>query len=355
MNPPTLEADSVDWESLIPEQLLLSEPIQRMLALIQGNVALQAVYVATKLGIADRLEAGPRSCEDLAKACRCNADMLYRMLRYLCRFGVFSEPEPRYFASTPLADTLRDQPGSLRDLTLFSGEEFYVAWGNFLQTLYTEYSAFEATYGMNRCDYLASNPAKEKRFDAGTQLGAHVYVPALAAAYDFSSIETLVDVGKGDREYLPAILRRYPSVRGILVEKPKLVEETRGKMAEAGLAERCEIVAGSHLEPPPLGDGYLISNIQRMDDGEARHVMAQCRQVMADDGRLFVIERWVSAKLPPIILSEDLGLTVQTTGGRLRSLEEFRNLLEASGFTVNQVIPVDATRGILEAKPRAPA
>lgn len=347
MNSPSMPPEE------IPAHLLLPAPMQHMLELAQGNVVLQALYVAAKLGIADLLADGPRDSAELAAASQSNPDLLYRILRFLVRFEVFAEPQPGRFALTPAAETLRDRPGSLREFVLYCGEEFYVAWGNFIQTLYTPESAFQTTYGMNRCDYLARNPGKESRFDAGTRVGAEIYVPALAAAYDFSTLATLVDVGKGDRDYLPAILQRHPTLRGILVEKAGLVEAARQRLDAAGLAGRCEVVAGNHLAPPPAGaDGYLVSNVQRMEDSEAGQIMRNCRKAMAEGGRLFLIERFLSDRMPWTLLGEDLGLNVQTTG-RLRTLEEFRALLAAGGFRLTRLAAVDATRGVFEARPAA--
>ncbi|TMA49193.1 MAG: methyltransferase, partial [Deltaproteobacteria bacterium] len=40
----------------------------RMTAMAFGNVVAQAVYVAARLGIADLLEAGPKSVDELARA-----------------------------------------------------------------------------------------------------------------------------------------------------------------------------------------------------------------------------------------------------------------------------------------------
>ena len=54
----------------------------------------QAIHVAATLGIADLLEDGPRSADELAEATGARASALYRLLRALASVGVFVEERP---------------------------------------------------------------------------------------------------------------------------------------------------------------------------------------------------------------------------------------------------------------------
>ena len=75
----------------------------------------QAIHVVATLGIADLLEDGPRSADELAEATGAHATALYRILRALASVGVFAEETDGRFGLTPLAEHLRtDVPGSLR-------------------------------------------------------------------------------------------------------------------------------------------------------------------------------------------------------------------------------------------------
>jgi Dimerisation domain len=75
----------------------------RLSQMIIGYRVSQALYVAAKLGIADSLHEGPKSCEALATATGVHPDALYRVLRALASVGVFTEVEPGRFGLTPLA------------------------------------------------------------------------------------------------------------------------------------------------------------------------------------------------------------------------------------------------------------
>ena len=103
----------------------------------------QALYVAARLGVAERLADGPVDCADLAAATGADAPSLHRLLRAPASVGVFTEAAPGTSALTPPADPLcGDAPGSRRALALMCVEEHYRAWGDLLHSVRTDSPAF---------------------------------------------------------------------------------------------------------------------------------------------------------------------------------------------------------------------
>lgn len=126
----------------------------------------QSLYAAAKLGIADLLKDGSKSCDELATATAVKARPLYRLLRGLASVGVFSETEPGYFTLTPLAACLQsDISDSMRAVVTILGEEEYRAWGDILYTLRTGGSAFEHVYKMPLYQHHAQKPDQGKMFN----------------------------------------------------------------------------------------------------------------------------------------------------------------------------------------------
>jgi len=90
--------------------------------LINGFQISQAIHVAAVLGIADLLEGGPRTSDDLAAATDTHPRSLYRLLRALASVGVLREDDGRTFALTPLGDPLRSNaPESIDGWAAFVG------------------------------------------------------------------------------------------------------------------------------------------------------------------------------------------------------------------------------------------
>src|SRR5437764_1360782 len=69
--------------------LTMATPAATLLHLMTGYRAMQALYVAARLGIADLLKDGARGSEELARATGADARALHRLLRALASLGVF--------------------------------------------------------------------------------------------------------------------------------------------------------------------------------------------------------------------------------------------------------------------------
>ena len=99
-----------------------------LLHMLTGYWSTQIIYVAAKLGIADLLEHGPKTSEELAISTGTHAPSLYRLLRALANLDVFEENEAGYFSLTPIGQCqVSSTPGSMRARAIIGGEELYRA------------------------------------------------------------------------------------------------------------------------------------------------------------------------------------------------------------------------------------
>src|ERR1043165_9777526 len=101
-----------------------AHPEERIAELLRGYYLSQALYVAAKLELADRLNSeNPTAIEDLARDTATDPDSLYRLLRALASEGIFEERENRHFALNAMAATRRrDPPYSMHPAALLPGE-----------------------------------------------------------------------------------------------------------------------------------------------------------------------------------------------------------------------------------------
>ena len=305
--------------------------------MIVGYRLSQALHVAAKLGIADLLAEGPRRAEDLAGVTGSHPSSLYRVLRLLASEGVFEELEEGQFTLTPLAEPLRsDAPNSLRARAIFDGEEWnWHPWGNLLHSTKTGGSAFDHTYGMAVFDYLKETPEAATSFDSLMAAQTRPWALSVADAYDFADIGTLVDVGGGYGALLAAILTAHPHLKGVLVELPHVVAGARPKLEEAGLAGRCQTVAGDFFQSvPDGGDAYILKHVLHdWDDDRCVSILGNCRRAISNEDRLLVIEILIApGNEPGYGKYLDLNMLVLTKG-RERTEEQYRTLFEAAGFT----------------------
>jgi hypothetical protein len=327
-------------------------PQLAVLQMASGYWVSRSIYVAAKLGIADLLKDSPKSCDELAAATGTNAPSLYRLLRALASLGVFAETQPNHFSLTPLAACLQsDVPDSIRAYVILRGEEQYRAWGDLLHGVQTGGSSFEHIYGMNLFDYLAQNPESAKIFDESMTNLSAIESAAIAASYDFSSIQTLVDIAGGEGLLIASILKSNPTLKGVLFDQPYVIERAKRFLEAEGVLERCQLAAGNFFESVPEGgDAYILKHIMHdWDDERAIAILKQCHKVMPDNGKVLVAEQVIPPGNEPFMGKLlDLHMLVMAPGGRERTEAEYRALFEKAGFMLTRIVPTPREMSIVE-------
>jgi hypothetical protein len=270
-------------------------PQVALVRLAFGAQAAQVVYLAAKLGLADLLKDEPRTTADLAAAVDVDAARLRRILRGLVSLGVFAVRAvgPQVLARPGQREAVSPRL-SVQPRTIFNTEVLLPLWGELLHTLRTGQSGAERVLGMPLYEYFAAHPEIGALFDRTMAGYARYRVGPAVAAYDFGQFDTIVDVGGGNGALLIEILQTYDRPRGIVFDLPAVAERARENIAASGLAGRCTAIGGSAFETVPAGgDAYILSNfLIGMDDRQAAGVLRRCREAMADDGRVVLVE-WV--------------------------------------------------------------
>ena len=328
-------------------------PTTSLLQKVTGTWVAQAISVVAKLGTADVLADGPKGADQLAEAAHVHAPSLYRVLRTLASVGIFAEGNDGRFRLTPLAEPLRsDAPGSLRSFAIMLGEEWHWRpWGHLLHSVTTGQPAFEHAYGTEFFDYLAGQPEAAAIFDAAMTSRSNQDNDAVPAAYDFSGIRTVVDVGGGRGSFLASILRANPEMRGILFDQPHVLAGARQLVETAGLGGRCDLVAGDFFESVvDGGDAYILKKvIHDWDDDRAVQILERCREAMPADGRLLLVETVIPPGNDPSFGKLlDLHMLVWT-GGKERTEAEYRVLLATAGFGLTRIVPTGSPVSVIEA------
>lgn len=334
---------------------LKAAPRTAMMRMIHGFMLSQAIYVAAKLGLADLLQDGTRTSEELACSTSMHAPSLYRVLRTLAAVGVFEETEPNVFGLTPMGETLRtDAEGSLRPLAVCMGGQCnWQAWGDILHSMKTGESAFEHVFGTSFFQHLDRHPDNARMFLDAMNCCASLYNEAIAAGYDFSRFGKVVDVGGGQGRLVTEILKANPSTRGVLFDTPNQTPGAQRLFEQEEIADRCETITGDFLESVPEGgDAYLLKHIiHDWDDQRAIEILKNCRRSMSVDARLLLIEEIITAE-PEFAPAKVIDIQqLLMPGGRERTREEYKELLEAAGFELTTIIQTQSSLSIIESKP----
>jgi hypothetical protein len=299
------------------------------------------IRAVSDLGVADLLADGPRPLAEIASAVQAHPASLRRALRALSAKEIFAEVEPDVFALTPLAELLRsDHPLSLRSqCRLFAAG--IDAWARIDHTLRTGEPAFNHVHGRSLWEYLESSETDQVRFDDFMAGLTTFEVRAALGAYPWADVRRLVDVAGGNGAFLAGVLRRQQHLRGVLCDQPQVVAQAPAALAEAGVADRCEVVSGDFFRSVPSGaDAYLLKRIiYSWDDEKAAEILRAVRAAMPEGSRLLIME-------PVAGLPDDsryaklLDLLMMGIGsGRVRTRDELGELLGKAALRLTRVLP----------------
>jgi hypothetical protein len=317
-----------------------------LIDLVDGHRVTAVIYVAARLGIPDLLLDGSRSVPELARLTDTHEPSLLRLMRTLVKLAICTEGSDGTFQLTEMGTHLAaNSERSLKAWVLLEGGRLRAGWGELIESIRTGKTADElAGLGQDRFEILAKTKDAALFNDAMVSI-TRMTVPGVLSAYDFSGISTLMDVGGGLGELLIAILTKYPSMRGIIFDLPHCADGARKHFSNAGVADRCEFIAGSFFESIPAGADAIImkSIIHDWNDERCVRILQNCRRVMPSGARLMLLDKVMPEKIDPgagdlFVFLDDLNM-LRGPGGCERTPTEFRALLAKGGFDMRRIVP----------------
>jgi hypothetical protein len=301
----------------------------------------QAVYVAARLDVAERLRAGPFTAGELAQQCGAQATPLLQVLRALSGYGVFTQDGQGRFALNDMAQPLlHDALFSIQPYVRVWGEQLFPAAGQLLRQVQSGKSAFELAHGQSIWEFYRAHPSEGDIFDAFMSAATDMQNGFIAAALHFASFRRVVDVGAGRGSLLSAALRKAPELLGVWYDRVEVLPEAQSRLASEGLADRCELVAGSFLESVPTGaDLYLIKHVLHdWHDEPATQIVANIAAAMGEQAKLVIIEAVMDGRDRADGLCKVRDLEQMFwTGGRVRTRDDFERLLHPSGLVIQKI------------------
>lgn len=328
----------------------------RLLDLINANWTTQAIAVACRFDLPDRLAGSTRCASELAMESGVDAEALARLLRALATLDVCRETEDGRFSLGPCGELLcREHPRGLRSWALLNGGSMWSRWEGLADRVRAGAGGTKGARSIQRFDQLGIDSDEGDLFyGAMNELSRHL-VDATAEVIEPGDGALIVDIGGGSGELLAGVLSRYPTARGLLFDLPAALERAGPVLARHGVVDRCQLQAGNFFDGLPQGaDIYLMKSILHdWDDDSAVRLLKHCSEAMGDGGaKLFVIERLLPERRLAIlehaaVARSDLNMLVGLDG-RERSQREYQALCERSGLALRRSRPLMAGFETLE-------
>lgn len=336
----------------------------RLLALIDANWTTQAIAVACRFDLPDRLAARAQAASDLAAGTPLEADALARLLRALVTLDVCRVQGDGRFALGPLGELLcRGHAKGLRNWALLNGGPMWARWQGLAERMHVGGQVALGEQSRTRFERLGADAGEAELFHGAMSELSRRLDDSLSAALDLPDHAWIVDIGGGAGELLAGVLARHPTARGLLLDLPHALDRAAPVLDRHGVGHRCELQAGSFFDGIPQGaDLYLMKSILHdWDDTHGVRLLQRCRQALRADARLLVIERLLPQRLGTqpedrALARSDLNMLVGLSG-RERSSAEYQALFEraglvgrgtralAAGFSALDVVPARTDAG----------
>jgi C-methyltransferase len=134
---------------------------------------------------------------------------------------------------------------------------------------------------------------------------------------------------------------------------PDVVARSPEVLGAAGVADRCDVVAGDFFKPLPTGaDVAVLSHVlHNWGDEDALRILRNCRDAVGPDGTVLVLEYGLTDDAAGLIAKQfDLQMLVYFGAGRERTTPEYKALLARAGLTLTRVVSTSSPVIVIESR-----
>lgn len=336
----------------------MTDPTERVQQLIQGFRATALLGAAVRSGLIEGFAGASRSPEELAAVANLSTPVVRRVVRGLAVLGLVEESASEgggtnRYRLTPAGELLRrESSDSLSDFARLCSHQYVPAWMELEGALRRGALPFDAAFGKPVWQWRQENPEESAVFNSWLNGQTSSQMEPLVDALDLVGCRRIADIGAGQGRLLAGVLQRHPGLTGVLADQAHVLNSARSLYQNLELEGRCEFVPTDFFVSVPREcDAYLLKSVLHdWDDQDCVRILERIRDAMPPGARLLVIERLLPrlALDEPSVIWLDLHM-LAVTGGRERTLEEYRALLHQSGFGVVRTRTTSIGFSVMEA------
>jgi hypothetical protein len=236
------------------------------------------------------------------------------------------------------------------------GEAVLSDLGNLGHAVRENSPRWQETFGSTQQETFANlykDPAALRRFCGIMSAYSIPQGKLLAETFDFSPYRCILDVAGGTGGLIIEAGKRYPHLRGIVMDLPPVCALADEAIAAAGLGDRFTSQPADLFEGPyPEGaDAISLSwMLHDWNDEHCRQILRRCHAALPAGRALLITESVLEADrsgTPFATLMSLHMLVLCEPGARERTEAEYAELLEATGFRVERLVRLNAPRDLL--------
>jgi len=317
--------------------------ISAFMRIYHTGVVWHCICAVTRLGVVDRLANGPLPVGVLADGCGVQKEPLRRVLRLLSDYDVVKFREENVALTDSGRLLSKEHPSSI--WPIFAAVGLADMAHVIEESLRTGEVAAERVLGAPYWRYLAAHADQQAMFDECMRIRTSWLTKSCITMLKWPSSGTVVDVGGGTGTMMSAVLRAAPGLKGILIDQEQVLERARLLLADEIAAGRCELRNAELFSPAPRGDIYILSFILHdWSDLDAGRILDAIGRQAPGSARLRMFEHIIPADGSPHVSKfNDVAMLLLFGEGRERTEDEFRHLLDRTGWRIETITEWDGT------------
>ena len=315
--------------------------LERVVSLARGYQEPRVLLTASELDSFSILQNVSLTAEEIAAPRSWDAAALSVLLDALTVMGFLEKRLGRYYVARVNRDLLSPNDPRLIRSVVRHAASGWRAWSNLTTRIIGAGKQPEID---DAACFVATMHALSQQL-----------APGIAALVRPEVGRRFLDVGSGSAAYTIAFLDRDRSLTATMLERPEILEITRGYLSRAGYTDLVQLVAGDFLtdEWPPNQDLVLLSAVIHTQSSMNCDVMfAHAFRALAHGGRIIIRDHVMSEDrlMPRAGTLFAVHMLVCTQGGGTYSFSEIRRGLEIAGFQdVRLVQDGERMNGLVEA------
>src|SRR5262249_11833952 len=159
-----------------------------------------------------------------------------------------------------------------------------------------------------------------------------------------------VDVAGGFGHLVIALLEKYPTLKGVLLDIPDLIPVAKKSLPVSNpqVAARLEYVGADMFEFVPPADAYVLKHIiHDWDDEHSLRLLQKIHQSMEGNGVLYCVDTVVppmgdTGATPAKLIDLLMMLAIR---GKERTKQQWEDLYRAAGFRITSIAPLQDNFG----------
>ncbi|GJQ15737.1 hypothetical protein GpartN1_g7528.t1 [Galdieria partita] len=290
--------------------------------------------------IEEKANKGPVLATEVASLCETDKDFTYRVLRAATTLGLVTEhqtPQRSFTVARLGCALLKNRQNSARDIVLWEGsKELCKVWLELETAVKTGKKVTDDVFGGDLFQFIARpNPESRqflKTFQAAMTAGSNFEKSAILQSFDFSSYESICDIGAGEGTLLKAILRKDAHLQGTISDLPNVIEET--VIIEEDLRDRCRKESCDFFHSVPRShDLYILKRVLHdWDDDKSVQILKTVNDCSPSHAKLLLLDCVIlDSDTSSVGKLMDLHMGI-CNNGKERTEEEWKKLLMNSGW-----------------------